>query len=111
MSVGLRIRERSQQDRVDHAEDRGVRADPEREGEDGDESEARRFAQLAESEAKVIYHIVRQFSFISECDHGIDFGGAKSRDDAGKKCGRAQKHDHEKIGSRIGRADAVEHRA
>ena len=110
-SVGLRIRERSQQDRVDHAEDGGVRADAESEGENGDEGEARRFAQLAKREAKVIYHIVRQFSFISECDHGIDSGGAKSWNNAGEKCRCAQKQDNEKIGSEIGRADSVKHRA
>ena len=110
-SVGLGIRERPEQDRVDHAEDGGVRADAEREGENGDEGEARRFAQLAKSEAKIIYHIVRQFSFISECDHGIDSGGAKSWDDAGEKCRQAKKRDDEEIGNKISRSDAVEHRA
>ena len=38
-AVGVRIRKRREQDRVDHAEDRRVRADAEREREHGDESE------------------------------------------------------------------------
>jgi hypothetical protein len=38
---GMRIRERSQQDAVDHAEDRRVRADAEREGEDAESRVAR----------------------------------------------------------------------
>ena len=38
-ALRLRIRERTQEHRVDHAEDRGVRADAEREREHGDKSE------------------------------------------------------------------------
>ena len=49
-------RERLEQDRVDHAEDGGVRADPERESEDRDDGEARFFDELAQGVAKVVQH-------------------------------------------------------
>jgi len=48
--VGISIRQRPEQDGVDDAEDRGVRTDPERECQDGNRSEPRRFAELAKSE-------------------------------------------------------------
>ena len=51
--VRRRKRERFQEDRVDHAEDRGVRADPERERENGDDGEAGVLDQLAQSVANV----------------------------------------------------------
>ena len=44
--IRFRIGQRLEQDRVDHAENRGVRADPERERENGDEGEAGRLQQL-----------------------------------------------------------------
>src|SRR5688572_17244471 len=47
--------ERVQEDGIDHAEDRCVRTDAEREGENGDEGESGRFPKLAESEAKVVH--------------------------------------------------------
>ena len=48
--VGVRIRQRPKQDGVDDAEDRGVRADAERKCQNSDQSEPRRFAELAKSE-------------------------------------------------------------
>ena len=58
--IAVGIWERLEEDRVDDTEDRGVRANAEREGEDGDESEARRFPQLTQSEAQVV-HGARRF--------------------------------------------------
>ncbi len=49
----LRVGQRPQQDGVDHAEDRGVGADPERERRDRDEREARRLPERARGEANV----------------------------------------------------------
>ena len=43
----LRERQRLEENRVDHAEDGGVRADAEREREHGDESETGMFEELA----------------------------------------------------------------
>ena len=43
----MRIRQRPEEDRIDHAEDRGVRPDPERESEDGQGREPRRFPNHA----------------------------------------------------------------
>ncbi len=40
-AVRIRIRQRTKQHRIDHAEDRGVCPDPEREGEHGDERKSR----------------------------------------------------------------------
>ena len=53
--VRLGKRQRSQEDRVDHTEDRAIGADPKREGENGDETEAGRLQEDAESVAKVIH--------------------------------------------------------
>ena len=46
-ATGIRIRQRTQQHRVDEAEDRGVRADAEREREHGDRREARALAEAS----------------------------------------------------------------
>ena len=46
--VRLAIRQRTQKDRVDDAEERDVRADSEREAEDGDQREAGRLEQLTD---------------------------------------------------------------
>src|SRR4029077_12299944 len=46
----VRIRKRPQENRVDDAEDRSVRTNPERERQDSDQSEPGRFAKLAKSE-------------------------------------------------------------
>jgi hypothetical protein len=48
----LRKRERLQQDGIDDTEDRGVRANPDRQCEHRDDREARRFLQLPKREAK-----------------------------------------------------------
>jgi hypothetical protein len=40
-----------EQDRIDHAENRGIGRDPESKRDDGDESECRRLEQLAKSNA------------------------------------------------------------
>ena len=55
----LRIFEREgpKQHRIDHAEDGAVGANPESEGEDGNEGEAGRLDKLAEGVAKVIHRI------------------------------------------------------
>src|SRR5205085_9083543 len=58
-AIAVRIRERLEQDRVNHTEDRGVRADPEREGEDCDEGKAGRFPELAEREAEIVHGALR----------------------------------------------------
>src|SRR5262249_2176724 len=52
-AFGLRVGQRSQQDRVDHREDRGVGADPERERRDRHDRESRRAAQRPCREANV----------------------------------------------------------
>ena len=52
--IGIAVRQRLQQQRVDDAEDRGVRADAERQRGDGDEAEARRAQQQPRAVAKVL---------------------------------------------------------
>ena len=54
-AIGVRIWQGLQQNRVDHTEDRSVRADPERERHDRDKSEAGGFPQLAEGEAEIAH--------------------------------------------------------
>jgi hypothetical protein len=44
-----------EQRRIDHAEDGGVGADPEGEGEHGDNGEAGRFTELSEGELEVVH--------------------------------------------------------
>ena len=51
-------RQRLQEHRVNHAEDGGVRADAEAEGEHGDDGEAGMFEELAQSVADVGHHIL-----------------------------------------------------
>ena len=60
--IGVLVGQRSEQDRVDDREDGGVRTNSEREGEDGDKSEAGRFAQLAQGEAKIIHKVAQASS-------------------------------------------------
>ncbi len=53
----MRVRQRAQQHRADNAEDRAVRADAEREREQGDRRERRRAAQSAQRDANVLCEI------------------------------------------------------
>ena len=55
-AVGVGVRQRLQQQGVDDAEDRGVRADAEREREHGHQDEAGRFGKLADREAEIGEH-------------------------------------------------------
>src|SRR2546426_196977 len=55
--VGLAKRKGPEHDRVNDAEDRGVRADAERQGQDGDGREAGTLAQQAQPEAYVINNV------------------------------------------------------
>jgi hypothetical protein len=57
--VRVWIRKRPQQNRVDDAEDRGVRADPERKRQDRNQSEPGRLAELAKSKLKIPHIILR----------------------------------------------------
>ena len=52
--VGIGIIERPEQHRVDDGENRGAGADTEREREDGDDGEARRFEELTKGVAEVV---------------------------------------------------------
>src|SRR3954451_6097812 len=52
----LRIRQRPEQNGIDDAEDRGVRTDPEREGKDRDDGEARMLEELANCVTNVAHH-------------------------------------------------------
>ena len=54
--VGVRIWQRPKKNCVDDAEDRGVRADSERERHDRHRREARIFAQLPQCESKIIHN-------------------------------------------------------
>ena len=53
--VGVRIRQRPQERLVEQAEDRGVGADPERQGQDRDQGEDRLLAKRAEGVADVLH--------------------------------------------------------
>ncbi len=53
---------RAQEDRVDHAEDRGGGADPQGQHRDGERREPRRADQLANREAQVLAHAVQHHS-------------------------------------------------
>jgi hypothetical protein len=55
-AAGVWIWQRLQKDRIDDAEDRRICADPERKRQHGDESEARRLAQLAQGVTKIVQH-------------------------------------------------------
>src|SRR4030095_11218474 len=57
-AIGVGIRQRAKQNSVDNAENRSVCADAEREGQDSDQSESRRPAELAQSKLYII-HITR----------------------------------------------------
>jgi len=61
-ALRLRIRERTEEDGVNHAEDRAVRTDAERQREHSDDCEARGFAQLAEGEAEIVHYLGFRFS-------------------------------------------------
>ena len=54
-AIGIRVGKRFQQERVDHAEDRGVRADPDRQRGDDHEGDARASSQGANGVADVLH--------------------------------------------------------
>ncbi len=54
-AAGVRVRQRAQEDRLDHAEDRAVGADAEREREDRDEREDGRLGEGAERESERVH--------------------------------------------------------
>lgn len=53
---GLLERQAAQEEIIDQAKDRGVKADPEREREHGEKGEARGLEQLPESKSKISRH-------------------------------------------------------
>ena len=53
----MRERQRAQEYAFDYRKDRSIRADPERERQDSDQSESGRFAKLTKSEFEVV-HVV-----------------------------------------------------
>jgi hypothetical protein len=69
-------RQSAQEQIVDQAEDRGVQADPEREGDHRQERESRRFAQLPQSETKVGHHMNLDVEWAA-----IGFRNLRSRED------------------------------
>ena len=76
----MRERQRLEQERVDHAEDGGVRADPERERQDGDDGEAGMLDELAKAVTDVGHHnLPNEWLFDAQGDDGINFGGAARR--------------------------------
>src|SRR5438132_2822465 len=54
-ALGILERQRAKEKVVDQTEDRGVESDAERERNDGDQSESRRFVKFMKSEAKVAH--------------------------------------------------------
>ena len=69
-AVGLRIRQRPQNQSINQREDGYVRADAERQREHRNSSEARRFAQHAEPEAYVVQHCFQQ-RYTAPLAHGF----------------------------------------
>ncbi len=57
--LGMRIGKRIEQDTVDHRKERSVRADAERERQDGDRREAGAFAQRANGESNILRQFVK----------------------------------------------------
>jgi hypothetical protein len=55
-AFGVGVGERAQQHTVHDAENRGARADAERESGDGDKGKARAFTQAPNSETKIVQH-------------------------------------------------------
>ena len=78
-AVGVRVRQWSQQHRVDDAEDGGVCADAERESEDGDDCEARIFPEHAQRETNVLHRLLHPQGL-----HWMDESGTARRE-AGKE--------------------------
>ena len=58
--VGSRIGHRIQENRFDHAEDRGIGADAEPQGQDGHRGEERLLAQRAERSAEILHTVIRR---------------------------------------------------
>ena len=57
--IGVTVGQRPQQQGVDHGEDRGVGANPERQRQDGDDGEGRRFPQHPDGVADVLKHLTQ----------------------------------------------------
>ena len=86
----MREGKRPQKERVDGAENRGVRADADREGEHGDGGEGRCAAKGAEREARVLQHAIEE----RESGHGArrlgdgcEVAEAAARGEARLACG------------------------
>ena len=77
----LREWQRLEQDGVDHAENGGVRADPEGEGDDGDDSKAWILPELSQGEAEIVSHTL----FSAESDDWVHSTGAPSREPGGQE--------------------------
>ena len=116
-SVRLRIRQRPQEHRIDHAKDGGVGADPERERDDRDHAEGGRLDQHADGVSKISQHqigyrIFRQAaSFRTQGDHGIDPGGAARRQPAGRDRRAEEEGSDAQINSEVRRLDLKENAA
>ena len=69
--VGARIRERTEEHGFDHREDRGVRADTEREGQQRGDREGRLANQLAECVADEVEEHVKALRLLRFGDGGV----------------------------------------
>lgn len=82
--IGLVVRQGLEQDRVDHAEDRGRSADPEREREHRDDGEPGATAELSQGIAQVLDQIAHVVSFVHSDTRSLDsfasFTGWSHRD-------------------------------
>src|SRR5437588_2784023 len=108
--------QRANEECIDSAEDRGVRANPEGEYGDRDKAEDRRFPKLAERVAKLTHwflslvtgHFFRSFGV--EGDNGIDGAGAARGQPAGNEGDEHERRREEQERNRIARAGSVEKR-
>ena len=108
--VGIRERQRREQHRVHHAEDRGVRANPERQRQDGDDGETRRLAELPESEAEIVHR--GGCSLVgAKREHRIEARGATRRQVTSDERSEREHERDDCEGERISRGDSVKQRA
>src|SRR5205823_1493663 len=105
--------QRANEECIDSAEDRGVRADPESEYGDRDKAEDRRFPKSAERVAKLNHwfsSLVTSLSFSVKGDDGIDGAGAARGQPAGDEGDEHERRREEQERDRIARTDSVEKR-
>ena len=107
-AIRVFIRQRPQQDRIDHAENGRIRSDPERQSDDGDRGEPRALAQLPQRIANVLDESSHFISSLeAQCHNRVNLRRAARGNIARKHAHHKHQYCGERERRRISRFYAV----